>query len=146
MKPRLQAVPDLPDEGALVEKRAVLLEELVAQPVVERLVAVAGGGEQAFQHARATTPRHTAAASRRWRRSAAAASPWMAAQADDAVLVRQRFQAVRAERRAVGKLRAGLPRPAVAEQAGDGDLQRLGRAARMPGEKPLRRVVRVRLG
>src|SRR5262245_29304035 len=32
-------VPDVPDEGALVEELAVLLEEAVAQPVLERLTA-----------------------------------------------------------------------------------------------------------
>ena len=41
------AVPDVPDEGALVEQLAMLLEEAVAQPVVERLAGIAGLGEQA---------------------------------------------------------------------------------------------------
>ena len=40
-------VPDVPDERALVEQFAMLREEPVAQPVVERLAGVAGVGEQA---------------------------------------------------------------------------------------------------
>ena len=66
-------------------------------------------------------------------------------EADDAVLVGEGFQPVRAERRAVGEFRAGLAGPAVAEQPGDGDLQRVIRAARVAVEKPLCRVVRMRL-
>ena len=38
-------VPDVPDEGTLMEQLAMLLEEAVAQPVVERLAGVAGLGE-----------------------------------------------------------------------------------------------------
>ena len=35
------AIPDMPDEGPLMKERAVLLEETVAQPVVERLTSEA---------------------------------------------------------------------------------------------------------
>ena len=140
----LVPIPDVPDERALMEKRAVLLEEAVAQPIVERLPAETGFRQQLIQHGgRPIFPvgrgeelleafgRGAFAAQRR--------------QADDAVLVGEGFQPVRAERRAVGEFRAGLARPAVAEQPGDRDLQRVIRSARMSVEKPLRRVVRMRL-
>ncbi len=51
-------------------------------------------------------------------------------EADDAVFVGEGFQTVRAERRAIGKAAAGLARPAVAEQARDGDVQAVGRSLR----------------
>ena len=49
VEPVAAAVPDVPDEGALVEKPAVLLEETVAQPFLDRLGRPAArhrGGQQ----------------------------------------------------------------------------------------------------
>ena len=40
-------VPDVPDEGSLVEQLTVLLEEAVAQPVVERFADVTGFSQKA---------------------------------------------------------------------------------------------------
>ena len=36
-KPALVAVPDLPDEGAMLEERTVLIEKLVSKPIFQRL-------------------------------------------------------------------------------------------------------------
>ena len=46
-------------------------------------------------------------------------------QADDAVFVGEGFQPIGAKGGAIGEATAGLARPAVAEQAGDGDVERL---------------------
>lgn len=44
----LETVPDVPDEGAMMEERAMLLEESVAQPVLQRSAGVIHLGEQGF--------------------------------------------------------------------------------------------------
>jgi len=36
-KPALVAVPDLPDEGTMLEERTVLIEKLVSKPIFQRL-------------------------------------------------------------------------------------------------------------
>jgi hypothetical protein len=46
----LQAVPHVPDEGAVVEALGVLLEELVAQPHVQALAGAVGIGQQLVEH------------------------------------------------------------------------------------------------
>jgi hypothetical protein len=46
----LQAVPHVPDEGAVVEALGVLLEELVAQPDVQALAGAVGVGQQLVEH------------------------------------------------------------------------------------------------
>ena len=45
--------------------------------------------------------------------------------AHDAIVIRQLFQTIRAERRAIGKTGTGLARPLVAEQPRHGHVQRL---------------------
>lgn len=143
-KTALLAVPDVPEERALVEELAMLLEEPVAQPVVDRLAAVAPFLQQVIEHG--GLPFVAISGGEKlleaFGRGAFAAQ---GREADDAVLVGEGFQPVRPESRAVREFRAGLARPAVAEQPGDGDLQRVVRAARLAVEKPLRRVVRMRL-
>ena len=74
------------------------------------------------------------------------ASPLERRQADDAVLVGVTFEPVRAKRRAVHEAGAGLARPAIARETGDGDLERCAGARRVAVEQPLGRVVRMRLG
>ena len=55
MEAVLAAIPDVPDEGAVVEQPAVLLEEAVAQPVLQRAVGVAGMGQQTLLRGRRPT-------------------------------------------------------------------------------------------
>ena len=78
VEPVEAAVPDVPDEGALVEKLAVLLEETVAQPRLDGLGGPAaprrGAQELSFQRWRPVGAVRYAASSRR-SRSAAAGSP-----------------------------------------------------------------------
>ena len=75
----LVAVPDVPDEGTMVEQRAVLLEELVAQPVFQRLAGVAalGPSRSSSTRWRSNPCRRRCARSSR-SRSAAGASPLVA--------------------------------------------------------------------
>lgn len=47
-----QAVPDVPDEGAVVEAPGVLLEEFLAQPDVQRFAGAVGVGEQFIEDGR----------------------------------------------------------------------------------------------
>ena len=138
------AVPEVPDKGAVVEELGVLLEELVAQPVFEGFGFAAlepgGGDEGAFVEG---------AEGRSEELTQAGGGGLLAVErreADDAVFVGEGFQPVGAEGGAIGEAAAGLARPAVAEQAGHGDVERLGGALRMAVEEPLRRVVAVRLG
>jgi hypothetical protein len=133
------AVPEVPDERALVEQVAVLLEEFVAQPVVEGGFFGAGGGEQVAFVEWAEGGSEQAAQA-----GGGGLFAVQRRQADDAVGVGVGFQAVRAERRAVGEFGTGLARPAVAEQPGDGDLQRIIRAFWMAVEQPLCGVVGAR--
>ena len=44
-----QAVPDVPDEGAVLEELAVLGEELLPQPGFQRLAGVIGAVQQLRQ-------------------------------------------------------------------------------------------------
>ena len=138
------AVPEVPDKGAVVEELGVLLEELVAQPVFESFGFAAlepgGGDEGAFVEGAEGGGEELAQAGSG---GLLAVERW---EADDAVFVGEGFQPIGAEGGAIGEAAAGLARPAVAEQAGDGDVERLGGACRMAVEEPLRRVVAVRLG
>ena len=138
------AIPEVPEEGAVVEELGVLLEAFVAQPVFEGCGFAAfepGGGDQgAFVEGAEGGGEELAQAG---------GSGLLAVErreADDTVFVGEGFQAVGAESGAIGEAAAGLARPAVAEQASDGDVERLGGACRMAVEEPLRRVVAVRLG
>ena len=47
------------------------------------------------------------------------------------------LQTIGAERRTVRKLRPGLPRPLVADEAGDGDVERVVGVLRVAVEDPL---------
>ena len=48
-----QAVPDVPEEGAVAEELAVIAEELVAQPRLQRHTRVAALGQEALEGASA---------------------------------------------------------------------------------------------
>ena len=138
------AVPEVPDEGAVVEELGVLLEELVAQPVFEGLGFAAfepgGGDERAFVEGAEGGGEELAQA------GGGGLLAVERRKADDAVFVGEGFQAVGAEGGAIGEAAAGLARPAVAEQAGDGDVEWLGGARRMAVEEPLCWVVAIGLG
>ena len=45
----LESVPDMPDEGAMVETPGMLLEEFVAQPDLQVLTGTVGVGQQLGQ-------------------------------------------------------------------------------------------------
>ena len=62
-EPVALAVPDMPDERPVPEQRAVLLEELVAQPVGQVLLLAARLLQQLLQPSPATTSRRTLSAS-----------------------------------------------------------------------------------
>ena len=137
-------IPQVPEEGAVMKELGVLLEAFVAQPVFEgcRFAAFEpGSGDQgAFvEGAEGGSEELTQA-------SSGGLLAVERRQADKTVFVGEGFQAVGAKGRAIGKAAAGLARPAVAEQAGDGDVERLGGARRMAVEEPLRRVVGIGLG
>ena len=138
------AVPEVPEEGAVVEEPGVLLEAFVAQPVFEGFGFAAlepGGGDQgAFVEGAEGDGEELAQA------GGGGLFAVERREADDAVFVGEGFQAVGAKSGAIGEAAAGLARPAVAEQAGNGDVERLGGAGRMAVEQPLGRVVAVRLG
>ena len=131
----LAAVPDVPDEGAILEHLAVRLEELVAKPGVEiRLLRARGCKELAGTRRR---PGRSIGASEELlqtlgRRTLAKHR----GKTDDAVAVGELGRVVR----------LGLLGPAVAEESTHCDLQRLGRDLGSTLEEPLGRVVRPRLG
>lgn len=116
------AVPDVPDERAVMKQLAMFLEELIAQPIIEIRTArigqqlrkysvipvIAPDGPQQLQQ---PLVRRTLAADGR--------------NADYAVVIRQLFQTVRGECRTIGETGTGLARPPVAEQPRHGHLQRL---------------------
>jgi hypothetical protein len=127
-----------------VEDRAVLLERFVAQPIFEDLGLAAlgtGGGEEgAF----------IVGAEGGGQQVTQAGGGGLFAvdgrEADDAVGVGEAFEAVGIERGAIRKTAAGLARPAVAQQAGERDVERLLGAFRVAVEKPLRRVAGIGFG
>ena len=129
----LAAIPDVPDEGTVVEELGVLGEEVVAQPVVEVLAGRAGLGEEALeQRRRPGIPVGPG-------EQGAQALGGRALAAD-----RRRHEAI-----GVSELveRIGLlVGPAVAEQTGDRDLERRLRPGDGALEQPLGRVVGVGLG
>ncbi len=94
----LAAVPNVPEEGAVVKQLGVLLEELVAQPVFQSRRFCAGGGENfaLIEAAQSRSQESTKAGGGRL-------LAVYGGKADDAIVIRQRFQAIRAERRAIGK-------------------------------------------
>lgn len=112
------AVPNVPKEGTMVEELGVLLEKLIAQPVFDGGGFASGGAEQFL---------FIKAAKRGGEQGTEASSGGLLAvergETDDAVVIRQCFQTIRAQRRAIGKTGAGLARPPVAEQPRHGYLQ-----------------------
>ena len=131
----LAAVPDVPDEGAVVEPLAVLLEEAVAEPVVERRARLAPASVSSLSCSDAdhSDPKAVRKTSRN--RSAAGDSPRTAGMGTMPSLSAKRIEVVRF-----------LIGPAVAEQPGHGDLERVGRALRVALEEPLGGVVAVGFG
>ena len=150
----LQAVPHMPDEGAVVEALGVLLEELLAQPDVQALAGAVGIGQQLVEHGGLPAAGLHGLPGGNQQLEQAVMRGRLAAhrgQADDAVVVGvlgQHFAAGNPGAGLVGQFhrRVGLGRPAVAGQAGDGDLQRVGGGLRVAVEQPLGGVVGVRLG
>lgn len=131
----LATVPEVPDEGAVVEPLAVLLEEPVAEPVVERRARLGTGlGEQPGLHRPGPFQPEGGPQDLTQPLGGGGLAP-RGGDGDDAVLVGQRVEVVRL-----------LVRPAVAEQPRHGDLERVGRAPRMSLEEPLGGVVAVGLG
>ena len=109
----LAAVPDVPDERPVVEQLAVLLEEAVAEPVVE--VALPASMPHAAEQPQQPLGRGFFAADRR--------------DADDAVVVGELRQFVapldqRPRPLAQAHLVVEFRRPAVAQQPRNGDLER----------------------
>jgi hypothetical protein len=157
----LLAVPDVPDEGAVVEELAVVLEEGVAEPLLDGgrgllvLVELGGGGEELVLPRVAPPPRLAPEGGGEEAAQAIGGGGLGAEgrQADDAVVVGVVGQLGAAvdQRAGLGgepHLLVELGRPAVADEPGDADLQRRVRLGplRTPVEEPLRRVVRLRLG
>ena len=146
----LVAVPDVPDEGALLEAGDVLLEELVAQPLRQRQAVATGVAQQLSFACR----RPVAAEGFGEQRTQAIHGCRFAAhgrQADDAVVVDQAVEFLAAcdpVTRLVREFHLGIRfrRPAVAEQTGDGNLQRISGGFRVAVENPLRRVVGIGFG
>ncbi len=131
----LATVPEVPDERAVVEPLAVLLEEAVAEPVVERRARLGPGlGEQLGLQRRGPFRPEGGSQDLTQPLGGGRLAP-RGGDGDDAVLVGQRIEVVRL-----------LIGPAVAEQPGHGDLERVGRAVRVALEEPLGRVVAVGFG
>ncbi len=138
------AVPEVPDKGTVVEEFGVLLEELATLPVFDGFGFAAlepdGGDEGAFVEGAKGGGKEL---------PQACGGVLLAVErrkTDDAVFVGEGFQPVGAEGKAIGEAAAGLARPAVAEQAGNGHMEWLLGASRMAIEEPLGRVVAVRRG
>jgi len=120
-------VPDVPDEGPVVEQLAVLLEEGVAQPLLQG-AGVSDGGEQVGERLRVPVGgvgRGEEIGEAVGRRALAA----QGGDADDAVGVGVRVEGV-----------GLLVGPAVAEEAGDGDVEGGVGGAGGTIREPLRRV------
>lgn len=90
----LTAVPDVPDERPVVKQFAVFLEEAVAEPVVQ----VNPAGQ--FARLRRLDARRSQQRQQPFRRGLFAA---YRRDARNAIVIRQLFQTIRAERRAIGK-------------------------------------------
>ena len=98
----LEPVPDVPDEGAMMEERAMLLEESVAQPVLQRSAGVIHLGEQGFLPG--GVPILAVGAGEEFAQAfGGRAFAFGGTDGHDAIVIRQRFQTIRAERRAIGK-------------------------------------------
>ena len=150
----LESVPDMPDEGAVLEAPGVLLEELVAQPDVQVLAGAVGVGQQLGQDAGLPTAGLDGLPGGDEQGQQAVVGGRLAAhrgQADDAVVIHMAGQGLAARDPGAGlvgefHLGVGLGRPAVAQEAGDGDLQRVGGGLGVAVEEPLGGVVGIGLG
>ena len=122
----------------------MLLEEFVAQPVFESL------GLAALESGAGNKRSFVEGAERGGEELAQAGSGGLFAvdrrEANDAVLIGELLQSIGPKRWTIGEAAAGLARPAVAEQAGDGDVERLVGTLWMAVEEPLGRITAVRLG
>ncbi len=141
----LQAIPDVPDEGTVLKQLAVLGEELLPQPGLQCFARVigalqqrgqgvigpgiaVGGGQQVQQ----TVGRRSLSAHRR--------------DADDAVIIgvaRQGRAALDPFALLVSQfhVRVQFGRPAVAEEAGSGDLESIPTISGVTMEDPLRGIL-----
>lgn len=98
-----QTVPNVPDEGTLVEQVYVLSKETITQPGFQALASVTGIIQLAAEHI--GTP--LTAVSIRQQVQQSIGRPGFTSHGrntDDAVFVGQFFQTIRADRRAIGKL------------------------------------------
>src|SRR5207247_1545985 len=96
----LETVPEVPDEGAMMEERAMLLEESVAQPVLQRSASVIHLGEQLFLPS--GVPILAVGAGEEFAQAFRGRSfAFGGTDGHDAIVIRQLFQTIRAERRAI---------------------------------------------
>lgn len=122
----------------------MLLEETITKPGFQALAGVSCVLEQAREYI--AQPALAISISQQIEQSiggSGLASNWR--DANDTILVRQRFQAIRAERRAIGETGTGLARPLVTTEPSYCNLQWVVRILRVAIEKPLRRVAGKRL-
>ena len=161
----LETVPNVPDERAMVETLAVLLEEFVAQPGFQGFAGAVGVGQQLVEDGGFPTAGLDGFPGVDQQRQQALVGGFFAAhrgQAGDAVVVNvvgECFAPGDPGAGFVGELHLLLPsptgrgvggegafsRPAIAQQAGDSDLQRVNRGLRVTVKNPLGRVVGVGL-
>ena len=125
----------MPHERPVPEQRAVLLEELVPQPVGQVLLLAPRLLEQLLDLPRRPSVaersgQHLLNPIRRWRLTS------HRRQTHDPIRVRERVEIIR----------LGLLRPPIPDQPRHRHLQRRRRYLRPPVEQPLRRIIRPRLG
>jgi len=145
----LQAVPHVPDEGAVVEALGMLLEELIAKPDVQALAGAFGIGQKLVEHGGLPAAGlHCFPSVDEQVEQALVRRVFLPdrGQAEDAVVVSVCGKVVASGNPGSGFVGQfhGLVRlgwPAVPCQAGDGDLQRVGGGLRVAVEQPLGRVV-----
>ena len=137
----LEPIPDVPDEGAVVEELAVLEKELLAEPGVEGSAGVVNAVEQFGE--RVVRPGLAIGGGQQVEQAIGRRrlSPYRR-EADDAVRVGIAGQALAARdpfALLVGQLhlRVEFGRPAVPEEAGDGDLQHARVVAQPAVSRPL---------
>src|SRR5680860_18940 len=138
----LAAIPDVPDKWPMMEQLAVLVEELIAQPLIE--AAGASVCEQ-FREPVVTPPIAPGSLKQMQESLVTGGLSADGRQAHNTVCIRQLEQTIRAERRAIGETGTGLARPLVAEQPRHGHVQRLVCTGRVAVEQPLRRFAGKRL-
>ena len=123
VEPVSAAVPDVPDKGPVMEQLQVLGEELVAEPVVERLARRTRAIKQAGEF-RCGPFGAEGIGQQRSQPFVRRGFTGDGGEADDAVAVRVALQPVGVERLAVHEAQSRLARPEIAEEARDGDLKR----------------------